>query len=230
MLCLSRERLWERAPARETLRPQGRPPTKWPSGALRVSSQRFDHGIAHLHRADRTLARFSDVRRAQSLCQHLLHSALDPIGGRVVEAAAWLDESFATYSDYSFKPSKRLLRESHRAERSFFGYVIEPFEPGPLASSGNPRRLDFRLDNNMAFWEDKEVAYQDTVYASGAELLIRLQRKIGLKRMDQLLRSIVAEHRFGIESGSDFLASLRRARVSRRTISEFIQLSRIRVS
>ena len=100
-------------------------------------------------------------------------------------AAPWLDESFATYSGV------RLAGGSRRCE---------------------PPRGRPRLTASMKVFERSDrSAYRRVVYVGGMCALGMIERRLGRPRFDRMLRGIVRDHRDGILTTAEFVASVRAA-------------------
>lgn len=94
-------------------------------------------------------------------------------------AAPWLDESFATWSQF-------LPYGGRRACKSYKW-------PSNTA----------RITNDMAYWNDHPDEY-GTVYRGGGCLLANLASQFGLDRFVQILRAYARTHWLGISTTADF--------------------------
>jgi hypothetical protein len=94
--------------------------------------------------------------------------------------APWLDESFTQYV------SLRYLGEPIR------GCELQTF---PTV---------YRLTRGMDFWDHDPFAYDQVVYTDGPCALAALQKTLGTKHMDYLLRTYALSHRFGFSTTHAF--------------------------
>lgn len=105
-------------------------------------------------------------------------------------ADPWLDESLASYSDAIVFGGFKHCRLKH------------PFRLLPK------RWRKLRLDAPMSSWEGRGKPYGAVVYVVGACVLRSLERSIGRDRMTELLRLLVARHRFGVIDRADLLRAI----------------------
>jgi aminopeptidase N len=100
----------------------------------------------------------------------------------------WLDEAFAEYSAARL-PSRVA---SNRLGRCRFGRQALPVVATMAEVDRHPSRI-----------------YARSVYIAGACALRALGQRLGARRMDALLRGLVARHRYGVVSRADVLAAVR---------------------
>lgn len=98
----------------------------------------------------------------------------------------WLDESFATWSQYL------------------------PFEPWETCANYNWPSSTARLDNDMAYWRNHPSEY-GTIYSGGGCMLAALANRFGLHRFERILKRYAAVHWFGIARTREFKAAIEAA-------------------
>ena len=101
-------------------------------------------------------------------------------------AEPWLDESFATWSQYLPFGPWRSCRKYHF--------------PGAGA----------RITNDMGYWEAHPGEY-GTIYGGGGCLLANLAHRFGQRSFITILRSYAAHHWLGVARTAEFKARIERA-------------------
>jgi hypothetical protein len=100
-------------------------------------------------------------------------------------AEPWLDESFATWSQYLPFGAWERCRHYHF--------------PGSA-----------RITNDMAYWVDHERQYE-TIYEGGGCLLANLAHRFGLERFEGILHGYAARNWLGVARTADFQAAIEKA-------------------
>jgi Peptidase family M1 domain len=98
----------------------------------------------------------------------------------------WLDESFATWSQFL------------------------PFEPWVGCRMDDWPTQTTRLTNDMAYWNAHESEYW-VIYDQGGCMLANLAKRFGLARFQEILHEYVDAHRLGIARTQDFQAAIEAA-------------------
>ena len=63
---------------------------------------------------------------------------------------------------------------------------------------------NFRLTSSMKLWGYDPFAYGEVIYTDGPCALAALQKRLGSKHMDHLLRTYALAHRFGFSTTHSF--------------------------
>jgi peptidase M1-like protein len=98
----------------------------------------------------------------------------------------WLDESFATWSQYL------------------------PSDPWKNCSHFSWPSSKARLNNDMAYWRNHPSEY-GTIYSGGGCMLAALAHRFGLHRFERILKRYAADHWFGIARTEEFKAAIEAA-------------------
>jgi aminopeptidase N len=117
----------------------------------------------------------------------------------------WLDESFATW-----------------VEHDLSGFPDCPRRPVPIVAG-------VFLDSSMNVFDRRPDQYGRIVYNGGACALEQLARGIGHTTFRSMLKTYVADHRYGVTTKTDFLAAARAAAPSGFSVDAWARGARIRV-
>jgi Peptidase family M1 domain len=101
-------------------------------------------------------------------------------------AEPWLDEAFATWSQFL------------------------PSHPWQNCDAYDWPSAGARLTNDMAYWRSHPDEY-GTIYAGGGCMLANLAHRFGLVRFEHVLARYAAEHWLGVARTEDFQAAVERA-------------------
>ena len=121
----------------------------------------------------------------------------------------WLDETFATYTEFDLYGGFR------RCSRG------RPYDFLP------PSFRRARLDRGMRYYASRSPAYFGVVYEGGACALHSLERDIGRARMGRMLRLLVSRHRQGVITRAEVFAALREVAPPGFSVKRFRRRSRL---
>jgi Peptidase family M1 domain len=116
---------------------------------------------------------------AHVVSHELAHQWWYGIVGDDEYAEPWLDESFATWSQYL------------------------PSEPWRNCDAYDWPTARARLTNDMSYWSEHPDQY-GTIYAGGGCMLANLAHRFGLRRFERLLSRYAAAHWLGVARTEDF--------------------------
>jgi hypothetical protein len=132
---------------------------------------------------------FTDPPRTTVL-HELAHQWWYGLVGNDEYAEPWLDEGFATWSQFL------------------------PGNP-PFCDGFEFRRPSDRLDAGMGYWVRHRDTYGRTVYGGGACMLAALDAQLGHQVFLDLLRDYAIANRFGVVRGEDFFSAVERVAAER---------------
>lgn len=121
-----------------------------------------------------------------TVSHELAHQWWYGIVGNDEYAEPWLDESFATWSQYL------------------------PFDPWRACGKYAFPGAGARITNDMGYWDVHRDEY-GTIYGGGGCMLANLAHRFGLARFTAILRSYAASHRLGVARTADFKARIEMA-------------------
>lgn len=124
-----------------------------------------------------------------TISHELAHQYFYGIVGNDQFAAPWLDESFASWSQY--------LPFGGRKQCSSFSWPSD----------------GARITNDMAYWSAHPGEYF-TIYGGGGCLLANLASVFGLDRFVEILHDYVQDHRLGVTRTDEFKAAIEEAAVA----------------
>jgi hypothetical protein len=144
-----------------------------------------------------------------ALVHEIAHQWWFGIVGNDEWSEPWLDEAMAEYS------AARLPKRISGGNR--------------LGLCGSLPRRRPPLTSSMArFAKAPPRLYSRSIYVAGACSLVELEHGIGRPRMDRFLRRLIADHRFGVLTTDDFVATLRSAAPRGFNVDRWLRRSRIR--
>jgi hypothetical protein len=132
---------------------------------------------------------FTNLARL-TVSHELAHQWWYGIVGDNEYAEPWLDESFASWSQFL------------------------PFGPWRVCKKYTFPGAGARITNDMGYWDSHPGEY-GTIYGGGGCMLANLAHRFGQKSFSSILRSYAARHWFGVARTADFKARIEKAAAAR---------------